>query len=162
MAYMAYLVYISNSGEKRKMIGNPKWFTRRKYGGWGIHPKTWQGWIYLIAIILPLIVFQSIPIWDNMTRIVVTVIWIVLIFIDVIHIMFNLDKDELEERIEAISERNAAWTMSFILALGIVYQVTISAINKEFMIDYFLIAALIFGLGAKAFSNIYYERKGLK
>jgi len=30
--------------EANNMIGNPEWFQRRKYGGWGIFPKTWQGW----------------------------------------------------------------------------------------------------------------------
>ena len=33
------------------MIGKPEWFERRKYLGWGIHPKTKEGWIYLLFII---------------------------------------------------------------------------------------------------------------
>lgn len=33
------------------MLGNPKWFKRRKYSGWGLTPATWQGWVYLGTLI---------------------------------------------------------------------------------------------------------------
>ena len=32
------------------MIGKSEWFNLRKYGGWGINPKTWQGYIYALLI----------------------------------------------------------------------------------------------------------------
>jgi hypothetical protein len=31
------------------MIGNPEWFTYRIFG-WGVAPKTWQGWVYVAVV----------------------------------------------------------------------------------------------------------------
>ena len=33
------------------MIGKPSWFQRRKYGGWGLFPRVWQGWAYLVVAV---------------------------------------------------------------------------------------------------------------
>jgi len=55
-----------------KMIGKPEWFKRRKYGGWGIFPKTWQGWVYIAAIIIPFMVFNALPFWSEKTKMIVT------------------------------------------------------------------------------------------
>ncbi len=30
------------------MFGKPEWFVK-KYAGWGIHPVTWQGWLYTLG-----------------------------------------------------------------------------------------------------------------
>lgn len=38
------------------MIARADWFRRRKYGGWGVSPRTWQGWAYIVAILLPFII----------------------------------------------------------------------------------------------------------
>lgn len=35
------------------MIGKKEWF-RKKTFGWGLTPKTWQGWVY-VAVLLVLI-----------------------------------------------------------------------------------------------------------
>ena len=80
------------------MIGRPEWFQRRKFGGWGFHPKTWQGWVYLAFIILPLIIINSIPDLNNETRILVVVIWVAFLLIDVTHIMICLKRDEREHK----------------------------------------------------------------
>lgn len=141
------------------MIGNPKWFQRRKYGGWGIYPKTWQGWIYLAVILIPFAIFQSIPIWTTQVRIYVTIGWVLFLLIDVTHIMITLKRDEREFKIEAISERNAAWTMILVIAAGVCYQTINSGLNNSVTVDPFLIAALVLGLIAKALSNIILERK---
>lgn len=37
------------------MIANPKWFSIRKFGGWGIVPSTWQGWLYIAIMFLPFV-----------------------------------------------------------------------------------------------------------
>jgi hypothetical protein len=30
------------------MFGKPQWFVPKKFG-WGLHPVTWQGWVYTLA-----------------------------------------------------------------------------------------------------------------
>lgn len=34
--------------EESVMFGKPEWFVK-KHAAWGIHPKTWQGWLYTLA-----------------------------------------------------------------------------------------------------------------
>jgi len=143
------------------MFGNPKWFERRKYGGWGLHPKTWQGWAYILIMVLPYIIFQSLPYWDELTRTYVTIGWVLFLSIDMVHIMMNLDKDEREYKIEAISERNAAWAMVLVVTIGLMYQVITSAINKTFYVDWFLVVALFGGMIVKTVSNYYLEKSEL-
>ncbi len=141
------------------MLGKPEWFKRRKYTGWGIMPKTWQGWIYLILIFIPFVIFHSLPFWTDRTRIIVTVIWLVILFIDVTDIMVRMKNDEREKFHEAIAERNAAWIMLLFIIAGLLYQLISSALRQTFEVDYFLVAALFFGLIAKMATNIYLERK---
>ena len=143
------------------MIGNPKWFERRKYGGWGIHPKRWQGYVYLAIVLIPFIVFQALPYWDIKTRIYVTVGWIAFLLLDTTHIMVALKRDERELKIEALSERNAAWVMVLILALGILYQVISSALQQKLAVDWFLVTALFGGMLVKTISNVVLERRPL-
>ena len=68
-------------------------------------------------------------------------------------------KDEREKIHEAIAERNAMWTMIIVLIAGVGYQAASSTVNKSFMIDPFVIAALVLGLIVKAISNVYLDRK---
>jgi hypothetical protein len=142
------------------MIGNPKWFARRKYGGWGFRPKTWQGWLYLALMLIPLIVFHSLE-WSNQTRVYVTIGWLAFFLLDGWHIVMALKKDELEYKIEAISERNAAWAMVSVLVLGILYEIINGAFQQKIEINPFLIGALFAGAIVKTISNIYLGRKGV-
>lgn len=143
------------------MIGKPEWFKRRKYGGWGICPCSWQGIVYIILLLVPFAVFQALPFWDIKTRIYVTIGWLVFLFFDVSHIMVSLRRDERESKIEALSERNAAWIMVFVLIVGILYQVITSALQQTLKVDLFLVAALFLGMIIKTLSNIIYERRAL-
>ena len=45
------------------MIAQASWFERRKYGGWGVTPKAWQGRVYLAITLGLFAIFQSIPVW---------------------------------------------------------------------------------------------------
>ncbi len=143
------------------MIGRPEWFQRRKYGGWGITPKTWQGGVYIALVLIPFVIFQALQIWDVKTRIYVTIGWVAFLLLDVGHIMIAMKRDERETKIESISERNAAWTMMIILVIGVLYQAITSALNQKLMVDWFLIAALFAGLIVKSVSNLVLERKAL-
>lgn len=141
------------------MIGKAEWFARRKYGGWGLTPKTWQGWLYILVIIAPLILFQSLPFWSNKTRLAASIIWIIFIAVDVIDIMIHMRKDERETIHEAIAERNASWAMVAVLAIGILYQIISSALQEKLYFDPFLAGALFAGVAVKAASNIYLDKK---
>lgn len=141
------------------MIGNPEWFQRRKYGGWGISPRTWQGWVYMALIILPYAIFQALPFWATSTRIVVTIVWLAILGLDVTHLMVVLRRDEREAKIEAIAERNAAWFMVLILVAGVVYEILSSALRGDLQVDWFLVVALFGGAFVKTVSNIVLERR---
>lgn len=141
------------------MIGKPEWFTRRKYLGWGVYPKTWQGWVYIAIFILPFAIFQALPFWNVQTRMIVTGVWLLLLIVDVIDIMVRMKLDEREKRHEAISERNALWAILLVLAVGLLYQVVTSALDNSIVFDPVIAAALVGGLIVKAASNIYLDRK---
>lgn len=142
------------------VIGKPEWFKRRKYSGWGITPKTWQGWLYIALVIVPFAVFQSLQFWDIKTRMIVTIIWVSFLLIDVFDIMIRMKKDERDRIHEAISERNALWAIMIIIVIGILYQIISSALNPDITkIDWFLLIALIAGVIVKSISNFYLDKK---
>jgi hypothetical protein len=143
------------------MIAKKEWFKRRKYGGWGVSPKTWQGWTYIALIILPFAIFQALPFWSTETRLIVTAGWLGFLFLDIIPVMINLNRDEREYKIEAIAERNAAWFMSLVLALGILYELIISALREEITVNIFLVIALFGGVIIKSITNYRLERREL-
>jgi len=141
------------------MIAKREWFKRRKYGGWGVSPATWQGWVYIVLIIIPFMVFQSLPFWTTEIRMIITAVWLLFLFLDIIPVMINLKRDEREFKIEAISERNAAWFMSLILVFGVFYEIVNSALNENLSVNLFLIIALFGGAIVKSISNYQLERK---
>lgn len=143
------------------MIGKAEWFQRRKYSGWGITPKTWQGWVYLILLFIPFIAFQILPFWSTKVRIIGTMIWLAFILLDASHIMMTMKSDERESKIESLAERNAAWIMVLVMCLGIVYQGITSAIYQKSMMDWFLVGALWAGILVKSFSNLYLSKRPL-
>lgn len=143
------------------MIGKAKWFQRRKYGGWGISPKTWQGWVYLAVVMLPFVIFQALPYWETKLRLIVTGIWISFLLVDVTHIMLTLKRDEREYKIEAVSERNASWFMMLVLVIGLIYQIISSALQQSFEVNWFMATALFGGAIVKSISNIILERRAL-
>jgi uncharacterized membrane protein YiaA len=144
------------------MIAKTHWFQKRKYGGWGLIPKSWQGWAYIALVMAALLVFQSLPWWNNLTRLVATGIWILFLVLDALPVMIALKKDELETRLEAIAERNASWTMVMIITLGLVYQVITSSLQQKVEFDPFLASALLGGAFIKGLSYYRLERHGLK
>ncbi|MBU4351936.1 MAG: hypothetical protein KJ939_02535 [Nanoarchaeota archaeon] len=141
------------------MLGKPEWFKRRKYSGWGIIPKTWQGWVYILIFMLPFVVFQALPYWDEKTRITATIVWLVILLIDVSDIMVRMKNDERERLHEAIAERNAAWIMLLVIITGIFYQTIKSALTQTLEVDFFLVGALFAGVIAKMITNFYLDKK---
>lgn len=141
------------------MIGKPEWFTRRKYGGWGLQPRTWQGWVYILVFAIPIILINSLPSIAVKTRIIAIAIWAAILILDVFHIMTTLKQDEREKIHEALAERNALWGIIVVITAGVLYESISSALNQTFQVNPFLIAALVVGLIIKSISNIYLDRK---
>jgi len=101
------------------MLGKPQWFQRRKYLGWGIYPKTYQGWVYLVAILVLFGLIQIMPGMSKDSRLVTMSILGVILFLDVIHIMLHLPRDERERFHEAVAERNALWIILLVLVVDL-------------------------------------------
>ncbi len=141
------------------MIGKPEWFQRRKYTGWGIVPKTWQGYVYLAVIIVPFILFQALPYWSARTRTIAMIVWAVIFGIDAIDIMIRMKRDERERMHEAIAERNALWFVIIVLAIGIAYDAASNAAQSIMDVNPFMAAAVIGALVIKIATNLYLEHK---
>jgi len=141
------------------MLGKPFWFQRRKYGGWGVYPKTWQGWVYIAVAVAIISLIQFIPFGDAQTKTIVTLILVAILVLDIIHIMIKIPMDERDRVHEAIAERNALWAVLGALAAGIGCQAATSAINNSVQIDPVIIVAIVAGLVAKAITNIYLDKK---
>lgn len=121
------------------MIGNPKWFNVRKYTGWGLTPNCWQGWAYVFVFALPIIFINEVPLnISSNYKNIFSLIWILLLLVDVIHMMSQVKKDERERLHEALADRNALWFMMFVLVASALYD---SFFNQSTNIV-FLIAVL--------------------
>ncbi|MFA5857004.1 MAG: hypothetical protein WC867_06595 [Candidatus Pacearchaeota archaeon] len=141
------------------MIGNPKWFKRRKYGGWGLCPITLQGWIYSIIIVAITIAITLIPFNDMKIKIGVIIIWAIFLVVEFGSLMVKIN-DEREKIHEAFAERNALWAIILVIVIGVAYQSATSSVKGDFSsVDPFLIAAVVIGLIVKAISNFWFERK---
>jgi hypothetical protein len=140
------------------MIGKANWFTVRKWGGWGLSPRTWQGWAYIAVIALPMILLQNIPI-SGEAKTWVMILWSGFFVFDFIDIMFHLKKDERETLHEALAERNAMWFMVTTLAIGIAAQATVGVVNHTFNVDPVIIIALLGAVVVKALTYFYLRDK---
>ena len=142
------------------MFGKPQWFKRRKYGGWGLYPATWQGWAYIGVLILPIMLIQAVPGWSQPIRFAALMAWGAVMLAETIHIMSQLPLDERERTHEAVAERNALWAIILVLCFGVAYQVGSSAARGDVVaVDPVILAAIGAGLAAKAASNIYLDRR---
>ena len=141
------------------IIAKPEWFGRRKYSGWGLSIKTWQGGVYIAGMILLLIAFQLIPNLSNENRLIITGVWLAFLLIDLIDVTLNLKKDEREYIHEAVAERNAAWGMTAVISVGILIELTYNALQQRIYVDPFLIAALVAGTILKSITNYKLDRE---
>ena len=78
------------------MIGKPQWFKYRVFG-WGVAPKTWQGWVYVAIAAFLIAGTLAIGINDTTKMWIFSVI-IVVFVVDIMVIMTQLPKysDERE------------------------------------------------------------------
>ncbi len=141
------------------MIGKKEWFKRRRYGGWGIAPRTWQGWAYIAVVIAIFVLIQNLPLGDAKNNIIATIAFAVLVVADCLEIMFRLPMDEREKLHEAKAERNALWVMLTILIAGVFYQTGMGLQSEKITIDPVIIIAIIGATIVKAATHIYLEKK---
>jgi len=140
------------------IIARPEWFGRRKYGGWGVSVKTWQGAAYLASVLLILLAVQFLPL-STMARIYVTAAWLVFLFLDMFDVMWKVRRDEREYIHEAVAERNAAWAMMPVLVVGIFIQLISSSLKGDPYVDPVPVIALAAGVIAKSVTNYRLERE---
>lgn len=131
------------------MIGNSKWFSPRKYSGWGLTPNCWQGWVYIFAFIIPIAIISNLNIDPNFKNIF-SIIIVAILIIDTLHMMTQIKKDEREKLHEAIADRNALWFLLFGLIVW--------AFIKQVM-DPFFIGILLGATAIKALTQIYLRDK---
>lgn len=112
------------------MIGKPEWFKYRIFG-WGIAPKTWQGWTYIGVWMLIIIIATITTAQSSIYGWVIGILLSILI-IDTLHIMTKLSKvsDERENYHQLIIERNCSFAAITSLALLAIYQ---AYTNKNFV-----------------------------
>jgi hypothetical protein len=144
------------------MIGKPEWFTYRIFG-WGLRPKTWQGWVYVCAAALLMGFITAITLNDAVK------VWIFgilfgSIILDMIHIMIQLDKvhDERENLHQLIIERNCSFAAIAALigvALYQTYQNRMLLSTTIFPFDYSLLIVLGAMVAVKAISYAYVKYK---
>lgn len=141
------------------MIGKPEWFVRRKYTGWGANPKTWQGWLYVLAMILPIVIVTNTGAVGAPQLVFIT-IWALIFIADFIDILIHMKRDERERIHEAIAERNALWAIVSVLAVGVAYQAASAVVTKSITaVDPVIFVALIGGMIVKTASNVYLDKK---
>lgn len=140
------------------MIGKPEWFRRRKYTGWGFSPVTWQGWAYVVVMIIPFMVLSYSETVTKM-EIVFLIVWAFVFTLDFIHIALHLPKDERDRMHEAIAERNALWVIILVLVVGVGYQAASGAVKGIWEVDPVILVAIFAGLLAKMISNLYLDKK---
>ncbi len=73
-----------------RFIGSPDWFGH-KIIGWGLRPKTWQGWLYMAILVTAIIAAANAPLlWG--VRIGLVAAAIAAAAVDTILIMSELEK----------------------------------------------------------------------
>jgi len=142
------------------MIGKKEWFYRRKYSGWGLTPRTWQGFLYVSAIIAVGFLINKLLI-DPDFKMIISTIMISVLVADVLHIMATIKLDEREAKMEALAERNASWAMVGALAILIIYlSLNDKTLNARELIP-FVLFPMITGLIAKAMTAFLLKDRAL-
>lgn len=139
------------------MIGKSEWFNIRKKGGWGLSPKTWQGYVYAISITLIIAIPQFIVAINLKERLLISGFLMLLFLFDVLSIMSKIKLDEREAAHQAQAEKNASLAMVFGITLLLIYEIFLSIITSvikyELLAAYFII--LLIGYIAKTYT--YYK-----
>jgi hypothetical protein len=137
------------------MIGKPEWFTYKLFG-WGIRPKTWQGWLYILAWIILVIITGILPLNEISKGTIITVL-IVIIMIDSLHVLSKLNKyhDERQRSHQATGDRNACYAaIASILIIAIYQTLGFNIVFQDVPFDSSIIIVLIVMALAKGITTI--------
>jgi hypothetical protein len=146
------------------MIGKTHWFKHRTFG-WGLAPKTWQGWVY-IAIAAFLLAGTFALGKNNPAMMWLFAIIMVILVVDVIVMMTQLPKvtDERENYHQLVIERNCSFAaIAALLAIAIyqTYKNTgfLVSQNGALPFDISIVIVLAAMLATKIISTIYVKAK---
>lgn len=134
------------------MIARQEWFTRRKYTGWGLSPKTWQGWVYVLGFVAIVMGIQAVAL-EDIWKTRITLVLVVWLLIDVFTAMASIKLDERERENEAIAERNASWTMVSTIAVMIIGTIMLGQRMSVEYFTMFMAMPLITGVVAKGLTH---------
>lgn len=104
------------------MIGRTEWFTYRM-AGWGIQPRTWQGWLYVAGAMALVTMIGILPLPEKPKIILMGTLGGVFV-LDCLVIMTQLGKvhDERDRLHQLIIERNCSFAAVFSLVGAVFYQ----------------------------------------
>ncbi|MBW2972683.1 hypothetical protein KY359_06620 [Candidatus Woesearchaeota archaeon] len=144
------------------MIGKPEWFTYRIFG-WGIRPKTWQGWVYL-AVVAAVVGFLSAITFNEVLKAWIYGILLAVFILDTLHIMTKLGKvhDERENYHQLLIERNCSFAAIVALVGVALYQTYQNRAIMETLVlpfDYSILVVLGAMVLAKVVSYFYVKRR---
>jgi len=143
------------------MLGRPEWFTYRS-AGWGIAPRTWQGWVYVGVFLGLLGVILLLPVPEDLKNKLAGAVAGLLI-LDAILIMTQLGRhhDERERLHQLIIERNCSLAAVFSIAAVMGYQIcrSLRAGSHGFPFDPLLFVVLGAMVATKFISTLYLRRR---
>jgi len=146
------------------MIGKAHWFKYRTFG-WGVNPKTWQGWLYVAIAACLMAGTFAIGMVDSTKMWIFAIITTVFI-VDIIVIMTNLPKvtDERENYHQLVIERNCSFAAIIALLAIALYQTYkntgfITSQSGALPFDYSIAVILGVMLLTKIGSTIYVKMK---
>jgi cobalamin synthase len=144
------------------MIGKAHWFKYRTFG-WGLAPKTWEGWAYIAILVFLIGGTFAMGIKDS-TKMWIFAIIMTVAVVDMILIMSQLPKvsDERENYHQLIIERNcsfAAIVALLAVALFQTYKNTGFMQSQGLPFDYSIIIILGAMLATKIVSTLYVRTK---
>lgn len=104
------------------MLGRPEWFTYRT-AGWGLAPRTWQGWVYIACFMAAWGLISLAPLPEGI-RDALSFTVIGLLVMDVISIWAVMGRhhDERERLHQLIIERNCSIAAVFAVVAAMVYE----------------------------------------
>lgn len=114
------------------------------------------------AFLFDVFLISAGTVWLNIQtvyQIGIVLLVLAVIVLETVDISARINSDERETTHEALSERNAAWTMVVMLIGGIVFQVIASVLQGQLYVDPFIIAAVLGGVIAKGISSWYFIDK---
>jgi hypothetical protein len=109
------------------MLGRPEWFTYR-LAGWGLAPRTWQGWAYICGAMALWGLIRLLPLTEGV-RDALSFTVVGLLVMDVISIWARMGSrhDERERLHQLMIERNCSVAAVLAVLAAMVYQTWRSA-----------------------------------